>query len=81
MLRGFYDNGTKVAMKIALFGIAEIKHGKHNLKDRRLKQADKLVAANKKTHAQVDVVGKDHLLQADVILVLDASHEVIARHV
>lgn len=73
MLRGFYENGTKVAMKIALFGIAEIKHGKHNLKDPRLKQADKLVAADKKTHAQVDVVGKDHLLQADAILVLDEA--------
>ena len=60
-------------MKIALFGIAEIKHGKHNLKDPRLKQADKLVATDKKTHAQVDVVGKDQLLQADAVLALDEA--------
>jgi hypothetical protein len=55
-------------MKIALFGIAEIKLGKHNLKDPRLDQADKLVEADKKTHAQVDVIGEDQLLDADAIL-------------
>jgi hypothetical protein len=60
-------------MKIALFGIAEIKPGKHNLKDPRLDQADKLVEADKKTHAQVDVVGEDELLQADAILALDEA--------
>ncbi len=73
MLRGFYDDGSKVLMKIALFGIAEIKHGKHNLKDPRLEQADKLVEADKKTHAQVDVVGDDQLLQADAILASDEA--------
>lgn len=55
-------------MKIALFGISEIKLGKHNLKDPRLDQADKLVEADKKTHAQVDVIGEDELLDADAIL-------------
>jgi hypothetical protein len=57
-------------MKIAMFGITEIKPGKHNLKDPRLDQADKLVEADKKTHAQVDVVGEDQLLEADAILAL-----------
>ena len=56
-------------MKIALFGLTGIKPGKHNLKDPRLDQADKLVEAQKKTHAQVDVVGEDQLLDADAILV------------
>src|SRR5512137_2618758 len=56
-------------MKIALFGISEIKVGKHNLKDPRLDQADKLVEARKKTCAQVDVVGEDATLEADVIVV------------
>ena len=56
-------------MKIALFGLAGIKTGKHNLKDPRLDEADKLVEADKKTHAQVDVVGEDQLLDADAILV------------
>jgi hypothetical protein len=55
-------------MKIALFGISEIKLGKHNLKDPRLDQADKLIEADKKTHAQVDVIAEDQLLDADAIL-------------
>jgi hypothetical protein len=55
-------------MKIALFGISEIKLGRHNLKDPRLDQADKLVAADKKTYAQVEVVAEDQLLEADAIL-------------
>jgi len=54
-------------MKIALFGTTEIKLGKHNLKDPRLDQADK------KTYAQVDVVGEDELLDADSILVSQDS--------
>src|SRR4051794_3332648 len=56
-------------MKIALFGSTEFKLGKHNLKDPRLDQADKLAEADKKTYAQVDVVGEDQLLEADSILV------------
>jgi ribosome-binding ATPase YchF (GTP1/OBG family) len=58
-------------MKIALFGITEIKLGKHNLKDLRLDQADKLVEADKKTQAQVDVIGEDGLLEADSVLALE----------
>lgn len=60
-------------MKIALFGITDIKLGKHNLKDPRLDQADKLAEADKKTHAQVDVVGEEDLLDADAILALDEN--------
>jgi hypothetical protein len=55
-------------MKIALFGISEIKLGKHNLKDQRLDQADKLVEADKKTYAQIDVVNEEELIDADAIL-------------
>ena len=55
-------------MKIALFGINEIKIGKHNLKDPRFDQVDSLVEADKKTYAQVDVVGEDELLESDAIL-------------
>jgi len=55
-------------MKVALFGTAEIKLGKHNLKDPRLDEADRLVEADKKTQAQVDVIGEDQLLDADAIL-------------
>jgi hypothetical protein len=60
-------------MKIALIGTTEIKLGKHNLKDPRLDQADKWAEADKKTYAQVDVVGEDELLDADSILVSQDS--------
>src|SRR5215471_9135230 len=58
-------------MKIALFGTTDVKLGKHNLKDTRLDQAHKLVEADKKTNAQVDVVGEDGLLEADGILAFE----------
>lgn len=60
-------------MKIALFGLSEVKLGKHNLKDPRLDQADKLVEADKKTYAQVDILGEDQLLDADAILATQDS--------
>jgi hypothetical protein len=60
-------------MKIALFGIPEIKFGKHNLKDPRLDQLHQLVEADKKAYAQVDVVGEEDLLEADAILTSEAT--------
>jgi hypothetical protein len=67
-------------MKIATFGISEIKVGKHNLKDPRLDQANALVEADKKTYAQVDVVGEDGLLEADSILAsTDAKADLILK--
>ena len=56
-------------MKICLFGITGIKTGKHNLKDPRLDQADKLAEADKKTYAQADLVGEDEALTSDAVLV------------
>lgn len=56
-------------MKICLFGINDIPLGKHNVKDPRLDEADRLVEAKKKTYAQIDVVGQDETLTADSILV------------
>jgi hypothetical protein len=55
-------------MKLALFGISEIKLGRHNLKDPRLDQAHQLVEADKKAQAQIEVIGEDQLLDADAIL-------------
>jgi hypothetical protein len=67
-------------MKIALFGTSEIKLGKHNLKDPRLDQADKLVEADKKTYAQVDIVGEEDLLDADAILAtVDSKADLILK--
>ncbi len=67
-------------MKIALFGVPEIKLGKHNLKDPRMDEAHKLVEADKKTQAQVDVIGDDQLLDADSILASrDTSADLILK--
>ena len=60
-------------MKIALVGISSVPLGKHNVKDPRLDQADKLIEAKKKIYAQVDVAGEDELLTADVIVVSPGS--------
>ena len=56
-------------MKICVYSIPGIALGKHNIKDPRLDQADKLVEAKKKVYVQVDVVGDDATLEADSILV------------
>jgi ribosome-binding ATPase YchF (GTP1/OBG family) len=67
-------------MKIALFGITDIKLGRHNLKDPRLGQVDTLVEADKKAHAQVEVIGEEQLLDADSILTSqDAKADLILK--
>ncbi len=55
-------------MKLALCGIHDIPTGKRNIKDPRLDEADRLVEADKKTCAQVDVIGEDKLAEADGII-------------
>jgi ribosome-binding ATPase YchF (GTP1/OBG family) len=55
-------------MKICLFSISGVALGKHNIKDPRLDEADKLVEAQKKTYAQVDVVEEKEMLTCDAIL-------------
>src|SRR5262245_64014250 len=60
-------------MKICLFGVRGLALGKHNVKDARLDQADKLVEAKKKTYAQVDVVEEKEMLTADAILTTRAA--------
>ena len=56
-------------MKISAFAISEIVLGKHNVKELRLDQADKLVKAKKKTYPQVELVGQDGAFEADVIII------------
>ena len=55
-------------MKICLFGDSGIPLGKHNIKDPRLDQADKLVEAQKKAYVQADVVEEKEMLTSDAIL-------------
>src|SRR6266516_867351 len=60
-------------MKISLFGLQGIPLGKHNVKDPRLDQADKLVEAQKKTCAQLDVVEDKEIITADAVLTTRAA--------
>jgi len=55
-------------MKISLVSIAGVPLGTHRVKDPRLDQADKLVKADKKVYAHVDVVGDGEALTADAIV-------------
>jgi len=55
-------------VKISLFGVSGLVPGKHNVKDPRLDQAHKLVEAQKRAYAQVDVVEEKEMLTADAIL-------------
>jgi len=67
-------------MKISAFAITEITLGKHNIKDDKLDQADKLVKAKKKTYAQLEVAGEDAALESDVIIApRDAKTDLILR--
>jgi len=62
-------------VKIGIFSIPDLPLGKHNIKDDRLDQVDKLVKAKKKTYVQVELVGQDAALEADAILVLSDSRQ------
>ncbi|MGC8828789.1 MAG: DUF933 domain-containing protein [Verrucomicrobiia bacterium] len=60
-------------MKICLFGVNNIPIGKHNVKDSRLDEADRLVEADKKTYIQVDVAEQKEIASADSIVVTEES--------
>jgi hypothetical protein len=55
-------------MKLVLFGIQGIPLGKRNIKDLRLDDVHRLVEADKKTYAQIDLLSDDKLVDADAIL-------------
>ena len=56
-------------MKVGLVGVAGVPLGKHKVKDPRLDQAHKLVKADSKTYALVDVVGEEEASTADALVV------------
>jgi ribosome-binding ATPase YchF (GTP1/OBG family) len=60
-------------MKLCLYGIPGTPPGRHQLKDPRLDAVHKLVEADKKAYAQVDVVGDDGLVDADGIAATESS--------
>jgi len=55
-------------MKISLVGIAGVPLGTHRVKDSRLDKTDKLIQADKKVYAHVEVVGEGEALTADAIV-------------
>src|SRR5438067_10016439 len=55
-------------MKVSLVGVAGVPLGKHKVKDPRLDQADKLVKADSKTYAFVEVFGEEEASTADAIV-------------
>ncbi|MCM8789398.1 MAG: DUF933 domain-containing protein [Candidatus Omnitrophica bacterium] len=60
-------------MKIGVFSIADLNLGKQNIKDTRLDKVDSLNKAQKKTYAQIELVGEESLLDADAILTIKES--------
>src|SRR5690349_15650540 len=55
-------------MKVGLVAMTGVPLGKHKVKDPRLDQADKLVKADNKSYAFVDVVGDEEASTADAIV-------------
>lgn len=67
-------------MKICAFAISEVALGKHNVKDLKLDQADKLVKAKKKTYPQIELIAEELALDADVIILpQDARMDLILK--
>ncbi|MCX5699538.1 MAG: DUF933 domain-containing protein [Candidatus Omnitrophica bacterium] len=67
-------------MKISAFAISEITLGKHNVKETRLDQVDKLVKAKKKTYPQVELIAGELAQDADVIILpQDAKMDLILK--
>lgn len=60
-------------MKICVIGVSDVPLGKRPIKDPRLDQAHKLVEADKKTYAQVDVVGDAELLVSEAAVVAEGQ--------
>jgi len=67
-------------VKICAFALNEATLGKHNVKDIKLDQADKLVKAKKKTYPQVELIAEDLAIDADVIILPgDAKMDLILK--
>ncbi|OQB09756.1 MAG: Ribosome-binding ATPase YchF [Candidatus Omnitrophica bacterium ADurb.Bin205] len=60
-------------MKIGLFSLPALSQGKHNIKDERLDQVDKITKSKKKVYIQADLIGNSEILDADVVLAASDS--------
>lgn len=67
-------------MKLVLFAIQALPPGRRNLKDPRFDAADRLVAADKKTYAQVELVAEDAIADADgIVTTSEGRQDLILR--
>ncbi|MFY9402564.1 MAG: DUF933 domain-containing protein [Candidatus Omnitrophota bacterium] len=57
-------------MKVCLFSLPGIPAGKHNIKDARLDQVDKITKSKKKTYIQIELVKDEGALDSDVLILL-----------
>lgn len=55
-------------MKIGVFSIPQITPGKHNVKDPRLDEVDKITKSKKKTYVQIETVAEELYPEADAIM-------------
>jgi ribosome-binding ATPase YchF (GTP1/OBG family) len=55
-------------IKACIVGLTGLPLGKHNIKDARLDEVHKLVEADKKAYAQLEVAGEETLVDADILL-------------
>jgi hypothetical protein len=57
-------------MKVCLFNLSGIPIGKHNIKDVRLDQIDRITKSKKKTYIQIELVKDERVLDSDVLISL-----------
>ena len=60
-------------IKVCTIGVAGVAPGRHNVKDPRLDVIHKLVEADKKTYAQIEVVPEEALIDAEILLATTES--------
>ncbi|MBU1905572.1 MAG: DUF933 domain-containing protein [Candidatus Omnitrophica bacterium] len=71
---------AKRRVKIGIFSIPEIPLGKHNIKDSRLDQLDKINKAKKKTYIQIELVSEDNIPDAQALITSkDARTDLILK--
>jgi ribosome-binding ATPase YchF (GTP1/OBG family) len=60
-------------IKTCIVGLTGIPPGRHNIKDPRLDQIHKIVEADKKTYAQIEVVPEEAVIDAEILLATTES--------
>lgn len=67
-------------MKIAIFSIPQLPPGKHNIKDPRLDEINKLTGSKKKTYVQIELIDEAQAIDAHAVLVSkDSRTDIILK--